>query len=34
MYIVNENCNLIDYLKNIGISKNKVKTYVKLGFFK
>ena len=34
MYIVNEKCNLIDYLKNIGISKNKVKTYVKLGFIR
>lgn len=32
MYIIDKECNLIDYLKNSGISKNKIKTYVKLGF--
>lgn len=34
MYVIDKDCNLIDYLKNIGISKNKTKSYVKLGFVK
>lgn len=32
MYIVNKDSNLVDYLKEVGIAKNKIKTYVKLGF--
>jgi len=32
MYIVNNDCNLIEFLKNLNISKNKAKTYVKEGF--
>ena len=32
MYTVKNDSNLIDFLKSINISKNKVKTYVKLGF--
>ena len=32
MYKIDKEYNLIDYLKSVGISKNKVKTYVKLGF--
>ena len=32
MYIVSEDGNLIDFFKSIDISKNKIKTYVKLGF--
>lgn len=32
MYIVKKDSNLIDFLKDFNISKNKVKTYVKLGF--
>ena len=32
MYMVNKDSNLVDYLREIGIAKNKIKTYVKLGF--
>ena len=32
MYIVNKDSDLVDFLRDIGISKNKIKTYVKLGF--
>ena len=32
MYIVKNNCNLIDFLKQTNLSKNKIKTYIKLGF--
>ena len=34
MYNVNNDSSLIDFFKTINISKNKVKTYVKLGFIK
>lgn len=32
MYIVNKDSNLVDFLRDVGIAKNKIKTYVKLGF--
>lgn len=32
MYIVKKKDGLIDFFKSVGISKNKIKTYVKLGF--
>ena len=32
MYIVKRDGNIIDVLKDMNISKNKIKTYVKLGF--
>lgn len=34
MYIIDKECDLIEYLKILGIAKNKAKTYVKLGFIK
>ena len=32
MYVVKKDGNIIDSLKDVNVSKNKVKTYVKLGF--
>ena len=34
MYIIDKECDLIEYLKILGFAKNKAKTYVKLGFIK
>ena len=34
MYKIDKEYNLVDFLKTLGIAKNKAKTYVKLGFIK